>query len=238
MTTSASFEKQVGMISIASGILALACLLLGMMVVEFNLDLFSTPTQLLVVSHQYTYAKWFCILDMFGYYLMLLPAIFYLHQLLKKQTQWHMLITFCGLSYILVGAIGAAILAVVWPHLMKEYLVASPSEQEMIRVAFKSMTVLVNDGLWNILEVVFAGVWWIGTGLVLYPVFRNFGFITILTGITCLLDGLGSMLEWRLLAEIGLNGSLLLAIIWPIWLGKLLLNRKLSQFQNSKAILA
>ncbi|QHT69615.1 hypothetical protein GXP67_24685 [Rhodocytophaga rosea] len=236
MTTSASFEKQVGIISIVSGILCLACLLLGMIVVEFNIDLFSSPTQLLAVSHQYAYAKWFCILDMFGYYLMLLPAIFYLHQLLKKQTQWHMLLTFCGLSYVLVGAIGAAILAVVWPHLMKEYLAASSSEQEMISVAFKSITVLVNDGLWNMLEVVVAGVWWVGTGLVLYPAFRHFGFISILTGICCLLDGLGNILEWKLLAEIGLNGYLFLAIIWPMWLGKLLLKGKFNQFRNSKAI--
>ncbi|MEI9912610.1 MAG: hypothetical protein WDO71_24985 [Bacteroidota bacterium] len=47
------------------------------------------------------------IFDMFGYYLLLLPVIYLLHDWLKNQSAWSRLITFNGLAYVLTGAIGA-----------------------------------------------------------------------------------------------------------------------------------
>lgn len=62
-----------------SAVLAFGCLLVGLLAVEFDLDAFADPASLLRFSHHYEYAKWFAILDMLGYYLLLVPVILYLH---------------------------------------------------------------------------------------------------------------------------------------------------------------
>ena len=81
------------------------------------------------------------ILDMLWYYLLLLPVIFLLHDLIKTKSAWNQLITFNGIAYVLVGAIGASILAIVWPYIITAYPGAALPSQEILKSNFQ----FVND---------------------------------------------------------------------------------------------
>ena len=75
-----SYRFIVGAITILSGIIALWCLYTGADAVDYNFDAFSNPLIALNYSTNHGQATLFLLLDMFGYYLLLLPLVFYLHQ--------------------------------------------------------------------------------------------------------------------------------------------------------------
>jgi hypothetical protein len=97
---------------------------------------------------------------------------------------------------------------------------------------FKTSTLLVTKGLWNILEVIFATVWWIGTGKLLYRENKWLGGVTIATGLSTLTDAIGNIVGWNGLAEAGLNLYLVLGIAWPVVMGVSIIRKTVS----SKAI--
>lgn len=235
MHPTARYRAVIGSITILSGLLAAACIIVGTLAVENDFDAFSDPTRTLLHAHNHVLAYWFNILDLFGYYLLLLPLVFHLHQLYKYRSPWVPLLTFSGAAYALVGAIGAAILAAVWPPLMQDHLSAVASEQHAITIAFKTVTLAVTKGLWNILEVLFGAVWWIGMGLLLRSTSQWLGLITIITGIATILDAVGNLFDLQLIAEVGLNGYLLLGIIWPVVIGMWVL-RSGSPLRSAKSI--
>ena len=219
------YRFAVGAISILSGLLALACIITGAMAVQYNFDAFSDPVLTLNYAHNYELAKWFNLLDLFGYYLLLLPLVFYFHKQYKYSSPWTMLITFCGLAYVFTGALGASILTAVWPDMMKDYLVASADDKPMIIGLFKTTTLVVTKGMWNILEVLFATIWWIGLGRMILREHKITGIVTILAGVATLLDAAGNMINVSVLADIGLNMYLLLGIIWPVLTGIILIKQ-------------
>ncbi|MEI9809698.1 MAG: hypothetical protein WDO16_18570 [Bacteroidota bacterium] len=214
-----NYRFLVGAITILSGILALLCMITGGMAVNYNFDAFSDPVLALNYSANHQLVSWFLLLDMFGYYLLLLPLIFYLHQQYKYRSPWTSLITFSGLAYVLIGAVGAAILAAVWPDMMQEHLTATSEQKEMIGGLFKAITLVVTKGMWNVIEMLFSAVWWIGIGKLLYRESKVLGALTMTTGISTLLDAAGNITGFHSLAEAGLNIYLLLAIVWAIVMG-------------------
>jgi hypothetical protein len=215
-----------GLLTILSGILAFGSMLVGTFAVEFELDTFSDPSSILRFSHNHGLAKGSMLLDMFGYYLLLLPVIFYLHEYLKQKTPWANTFTFCGLAYVLIGAIGAGILSAVWPQQMQQYLTANAEQQAALQAATENITTIVYGGMWNILEVFVCGVWWAGVGFALRSEYKSLGNVTVVLGIACLLDSVGNITELKMLAEIGLNIYLILAIAWAIWMGILIYKGK------------
>jgi hypothetical protein len=220
MNTSTAYTRQVGLLTLLSGSLALLSLVLSGVALADHPEAFSDPVQILAIPMvNADLLRWSMLFDIAGYYLLLLPAIFWLRQWLQAQTPWARLITYCATSYVLIGAIGAAILAVLIPMLLADYSSAAASEQATIRLIYKTIVGLVYGGLWNTLEVTLAGVWWLMTGYYLTRFGRAFRWITILLGLSSLLDGLGEVLELEAVATAGLNGYLLLAPIWAIWLG-------------------
>ncbi|MCB0534098.1 MAG: hypothetical protein H6574_24275 [Lewinellaceae bacterium] len=228
------YRFTVGILSVLAGILALACIWVGTLAVEFNFDAFSDPVLTLQYAHNHALAKWFNLLDLFGYYLLLLPLVFYFHQQYKYRSPWMPLITFSGAAYALVGALGAAILTALWPEQMKDYLTASPEEKQLISTIFSTTTLLVTKGMWNILEVLFAAVWWIGLGRLLWSERKTIGLITMAAGISTLLDALGNIFEILPLSELGMNIYLVLGIVWPVVIG-ISLMRKSGIDQSSDA---
>ncbi|RDC62645.1 hypothetical protein [Adhaeribacter pallidiroseus] len=224
-----NYKQMVGLVTVLAGVLSAACLVLGAYAVEYNFEAFSDPTLVLNYAHNYRAAYWFLILDMAGYYLLLLPVIFYLHQQYKFHSPWVPLFTFSGLAYVLVGAIGAGILAAAWPTLMQQYESAPKVNQDFLEPLFATVTNMVTVGLWNILEVLFAATWWIGFGMLLRRDNKVIGLLAIVAGVACLLDSVGTMFGAKLLAEVGVNVYLVMGIIWPIVLGIHLLRQSLNQ---------
>jgi hypothetical protein len=217
-----SDKKVVGAITILSGVVGLACLLIGFEATHYDAEAFSNPVKLLSMpSVNVGQVRWFMILDLFGYYLLLLPVLFFLQRELDLKTPWASLLTSLGYGYVIIGAIGAATLAVIWPDLLIRHRDAPENIQLIVQEDFLLATNFVVKGLWNHLEVLLGGVWWIGVGIYAMPN-RPLKITTLVLGASCLIDSIGEMLQWPVIAEIGLNAYLILGIVWPIWIGTIL----------------
>ncbi|MPR36841.1 hypothetical protein [Salmonirosea aquatica] len=223
MNPSTGYTRQVGFLTIVSGLLALLCLVLSGIALADHPDAFADPVQVLSIPNvSSSLLRWSMLADLMGYYLLLLPVIFWLHQWLKAQTPWAPLITFCATSYVLIGAIGAIILAVLTPTFLAEYTAASADGKATVQLIYKAVVEIVYGALWNTLEVLLAGAWLLFTGFFLTQFGRTFRWATLLLGMFSILDGLGEVLGLKTIAEVGLNGYLILAPIWAIWLGVVL----------------
>src|SRR5688572_7211796 len=206
-------KTTVGYLMILSGLLALGCMVIGLFATQFDFEAFSNPLILLdKAGVDPLLLRWFMILDLFGYYLLLLPFIYYAHHTLKSKTPWAGFLSSMGFAYVLIGAIGAASLAVIWPSVLDQYTTATGVTREILRANFSLATDLVVKGLWNYLEVLLGGMWWIGLGVVLFEQ-RSLKIVTVLLGGACILDSAGELLAVPVLAETGLNVYLVLGIV-------------------------
>ena len=97
--------------------------------------------------------------------------------------------------------------------------------KEIHKANFLVMNDFVSKGMWNSLEVFLCGVWWMGIAVFAIES-RALKITTILLGIFCLTDGTGEVFGLPVIAEIGLNGYLVFAIVWPVWIGIDILRNK------------
>lgn len=224
-----SQSKLVGGLTILSGIIAFLSIFLIAMGVNYHFEVFNNPVLILTLPGvNAEICKWSMIFDMLGYYMLLLPVIYYLHDWMRNKTAWSNVITFCGLAYVLIGAIGAAILAVAYPHALNIYPNASPEMQPVIKSNFEIVNNMVYGGMWNLLEVLFIGIWWSFIGVVLFKAGRkSIEFLSVIVGTFCLLDSFSAMITSASLHELALNGYLYLSIIWAFWIGILIYRRPL-----------
>jgi hypothetical protein len=222
-------NKTVGILTVLSGKIALLCMVFGAIAVNFHFEVFNNPALMLTLPDVNAEAsRWSMICDMLGYYMLLLPVIYYLHDWMKDKTPWSNLITFCGLAYVLIGSIGASILAVAYPQALHTYTDATPAMQPIIKSNFEFVNSMVYGGMWNLLEVLFAGIWWLFTGLLLLKTkHKAIGLVSVITGAACLLDGFSGMVENTALHEISLNVYLYISILWALWMGILIYRKPL-----------
>jgi hypothetical protein len=231
MTNHTIYQRTVGRLTILSGILAFISYFLIAVGVNFNVDFFSDPALVFSIEGvQPELLRWSMIADMLGYYLLLAPVLYFVHDWLEDKTAWRRVLTFCGATYILFGAAGAAILAVLWPWYLEAYPGASVEQQHLIRWLLESFTNMVYGGLWNLLDALVSGIWFVGIGIFLKREHRLSGWLGILAGIGSLLDFLGGALQIHAVAEIGLNIYLILAPLWAIVLGRAIVNMRVRRY--------
>ncbi|CAG0989588.1 hypothetical protein ANRL3_02682 [Anaerolineae bacterium] len=216
-----SFQRLAGVTALLSAPLAIGSLVLVLAPVGFRFEAFEkTDLFLSVGANAANVLRWSMVLDMLGSYLLLAPAALFLwHWLKPKGLNQVELYTFCGLAYILVGAAGAAMLSVVWPPLINAYAEAAGQQREILATVFGAITNAVATGLWNTLNAITAGIWWLGIGLFLRSERRILGIVTIALGIASLLGAIGRILTIAPLATLGLSFVLSLLPIWALWLG-------------------
>lgn len=171
-----------------------------------------------------TMLRWSMIFDFLGYYLLMTPAVLALAVWLQpKSPDFVRLYTVCGLFYVLIGAIGAGLMAVVGPNLVVAYEQANATRKEIIDVVYRTMWTGVQSGLWMMLEAIPAGVWFLGTGLLLRSERAIFGIATVVLGGLTLLSAFGAIVNIEVLGPsgIGLLWGLLFPF-WTLWLGVIL----------------
>lgn len=235
MNNEASFQRLAAVTSLLATLLACGSIGLQAVVLGINTDPFSDPTSLLGSgTNGATLFRWGLILDMFGYYLLLAPLAFLLWSRFRpKGMSLITLLTFCGLAYMLIGALGAATLAAISTPLIERYGQASVQQRQMYEVVFNGFLNVVYVGLWNLLESSLGGIWWLGIGLLLRREQPALGIFTVVLGLFALLDALGRILDTQIIYTIGLAGVLLLIPIWSLWFGiDLLGSRKMLRKQT------
>ncbi len=215
-----AYPKRVAALTVTSGAMALLCLGLFSIALIGHPEAFNDPVKIIdYPDMDWTLLRGAMLADLAGYYLLLLPVIYYLRPYLHQQTPWAGLITFCGTAYAWGGAIGAAIMGEAASLLYADYYASAPGEQPSIRVAFHTLTYLVYDGLWNLLGSLLGGAWWLLLGYFLKGFGKALGRVTVALGAFTSLDGIGNLLGIEWLAEVGLNAYLVLAPAWALWMG-------------------
>ena len=216
-----SFQRFAALAAITSFPLALGGIVLSGMAIDFKfMDAATNPAFWLSVGADgASLMRWGMILDMLSYYLPLLPVALFLWRWLRpRNPDWVLFYTSCGLGYILIGAIGAVILAAVHPPLINAYAQASVEQRPVLETVFSAIWNMVYVGMWGILEVLLAGIWFLGIGLLLRGERRIFSIFSIILGISALLGSLGVILGIEAIALLGAIYGLL-APIWALWLG-------------------
>jgi hypothetical protein len=202
---------------------------LGAMLLAAHFDLRAMSDPLLLLRTGAGAAeiwRWSMVLDLFGYYLLIVPLVVGLRGYIRhKSPQWIDLCALCLLGYSLVGAMGAAVIATTTPRLIAEYSSASAGQRALLEAVSTAYADAIYRGLWNLLEELFAGVGWIVLGALMRGERFGLGIITIVLGASCLIDFLGTLLGVDALAFPGLALYLFLAPAWAFWTGTLLLRR-------------
>ena len=233
MNSHQSFQRFAALAAIISFPLTLGSIVLSGMAQDFNMEAATNPALLLSVGADgANLSRWGMILDMLGYYLPLLPVALFLWRWLRSRNpDWVLFYTSCGLGFILIGAIGAVILAAVHPPLINAYAQASVEQRPALETVFSAVWNMVYGGMWNILGELLAGTWFLGIGLLLRSERRLFSIFSIILGSSALLDSLGMILGIEAIALLGVSIFVFLAPVWTLWIGIDLL-RKPVQIQT------
>lgn len=234
MSNQQSFQRFTGVAAIVSFLLALASNILQGLPLNFSSDVFSNPAVMLHIgANGARLLRLGMILDMLGYYLPLLPAAIFLQRWCGPRNRaWVQFYTLCGVSYIIIGAAGAATLAAVLPSLIMAYGQAASAQRVVLETIFSTMWNMVYGGLWNILGELLVGVWLVGIGWFLQGERRIFSIVSMILGIAALLDSAGMILGIEIIASLGLLVFLGLAPIWALWLGIDLLHKPVAIATN------
>jgi hypothetical protein len=103
------------------------------------------------------------LLDMFGY-LSAVPVALYLRERFQGQNAIDFF-TLAGILFLVLGSLGAAILAFAGAPLIHEYATASSASGKAVAAtAFATVHRIVFVAMWQTIDAVVAGVWLLGTG--------------------------------------------------------------------------
>ena len=221
MSDEQRFQRLAGVTTMLSFLPALASGICLAAAANFRLSALSNPSSLITIGTDGAYLfRWGMVLDMFGYYVLLAPLALWLWKWLKPRGPLLMtLYTWCGLAYILVGAMGAILLAAVEPPLIIQYAQASGAQRETLHIVFTSFLNAVYLGLWNPLEALLAGIWWVGVGSLLRRERRGLGIVSILLGVGALLDAFGNLVGLEPIFLLGVSWLVLFFFVWIAWCG-------------------
>ena len=221
------FKKIVAWMAIISMPVAFSSTFLNTYWTNFNLLAFTAPEILLQEMGNSSWLIITFMLDLFGYYLPLIPLAIYIPTLLDKEHSGMVkLFTFSGLAYILCGSIGASLCISILPSLADSYLHSSGDEQLMYFTVFSAFFNGIFFGLWDLLDPILSGIWWLGIGVYLQRKWKVLGLVTMILGLFSLLTSVGYVVGNHTLQDIGLNFYLGLAPLWAFSMGVKILKER------------
>ena len=181
--------------------------------------LFSDPTPLLLIgSSGANWFHWSMVFDLVAYLSFAPIAVLGYSWFRAQRPNLVLLYTIGGVSYSLIGSVGAVLLGVVIPSLAREYPAAVPSQQDAMELLIRVFYSMVVRGLWNPLEIFLLGIWCLGIGSLIQRERAALGVLTLLIGGFAMFDTLGWIIQVELMFRIGVSGISLL-IVWGAWFG-------------------
>jgi len=188
--------------------------------VNFDSDaLFSNPAPLLLIGERgASWFHWSMAFDLFAYLSFVPVALLCWRWFKSESPNLVLLYTMSGVGYSLIGSIGAILLGVVVSMLANQYPVATATQHEAMQVILGLFYNMIVRGLWNPLEILLLGIWFLGVGSFLRRERSALGLFTLLIGVFAMLDALGWITQLELIFRIGVFGISLL-IIWGAWFG-------------------
>ena len=129
----------------------------------FSTSLSVPPTVLLASHSSAGLIEWGSIIDMFGY-LCIGPVVVYLRDR-HAGAKLINLYAVAGICLVVIGSIGAVVMATAAPYLIDQYHVASSGGKQSIDLVFTALYRAVVVGMWQTLETIPGAVWLIGTAI-------------------------------------------------------------------------
>ena len=181
---------------------------------QFRAD--QEPTRLLAAgATSAELLRWGAVLDLFGYYLSTAVLAYVLwRQLRPRNPLFADLSTMAGVGYALAGGAGAAVLAVFGPMLMHDYTEASPTEQVVITAQFTAITEVIMRSIWQFLDGILIGAWWLGIGLLLRPDRPRLSVLTLVLAAVAVVGAFINLVGLSLVRDLLLG---VLFILWTVW---------------------
>ena len=182
---------------------------------QFRLDI-QEPTRLVAAgATSAELLRWAAVLDLFGYYLATAVLAYVLwRQLRPRNPVIADLSTLAGVGYALAGGAGAAVLAVFGPSLMHDYTDAAATEQVVIAAQFATLMAVVMRSIWQFLDGILIGVWWLGIGLLLRPDRPRLSRLTLVLAAVAVVGAFVNLVGLSLVRDVLLG---VLFILWTAW---------------------
>jgi hypothetical protein len=173
--------------------------------------------------------RWGALLDLGGYLALGLVILYVGERLWQRDRLVVAALTLSGLAGILVGAVGAALLATVGPWLILDYGGGPPLvDREAQRFVLDTLGRGVVAGLWGVLVFLLLGAWLGGVGWLLLPTRPRVGALALIGGAGMLATGLRTAVTGRIIPEVtgfadllivlGIVAGLLAWFAWMVWL--------------------
>jgi len=214
------FKRIAAISAILVGPLLVTTHIVHLLGINFDVEIVSDMASVITLGdHVAEYFRWGAIIDMFGYYLLLVPVALYLwHWLRPHSPSLVNLYTVCGLGSLFIGASEAAIRFSAMTGMMNAYGPATGPEREVLAVVFKVLIDVIFFGLATLSLFLFA-VWLVGIGLVLQRERRVSGLFTAIFGIAEIVLVVGSLFHIYPIVVAVQGITVFLSPIWALWLG-------------------
>jgi hypothetical protein len=159
--------------------------------------------------------RWAAVLDLFGYYLATAVLAYVLWwQLRERNPIIADLSTMAAVGYALAGGAGAAVLAVFGSSLIHDYTDASATEQVVIAAQFATLSEVVMRSIWQFLDGILIGAWWLGIGLLLRPDRPRLSVLTLVLAAVAAVGAFVNLVGLSLVRNVLLG---VLFILWAAW---------------------
>jgi hypothetical protein len=159
--------------------------------------------------------RWGSVLDLFGFYLATAVLAYVLwRQLRPGNPLLADLSTMAGVGYALAGGAGAAVLAVFGPMLMHDYTEAGPTDRVVITAQFVTLMEVVMRSIWQFLDGILIGAWWLGIGLLLRPDRPRLSVLTLVLAAVAAVGAFVNLVGLSLVRDVLLG---VLFILWTVW---------------------
>lgn len=210
-----SFVRLAGACAILALPVAWASFLLGPAAYGWDFDLLFDPARSIAVADvPLGLVRMGWVLDVFGYYFLLLPAVL----VLSAQTRAGAPLATAfasrmSLAYMLVGSTGAGMLAGT-TALFQRYAAGDDTARAAITEVYSAIFTMVADGVWNIVAMACLAAWLLVGGSVLRPSRPKLGVSMILLGVCAAVDVVG-----LLAGAVGLSHAALYVYLtfFPVW---------------------
>lgn len=218
--STARFTQIAGACAIAACPVGLVSFFLGPAAYGWDFDVMFAP-QLAVAfpTVNTTMVRWGWVLDIVGYYFLLLPAVLVLGE--RSRADEPLLTRLSermAVGYMQVGSLGAAILAGT-TGLFERHRVGDAAQQAAASEVFIALFGMVCDGIWNILTMGLLAVWLLVGGSLLRREHRPLGTAMMFIGGLSALDVTGMLLGVEAISMPALFGYLFLFPVWSLLLG-------------------
>lgn len=194
---------------------------------QFRIEWFLDPPRILSAgATSAELLRWAAALDLVGYYLATGVLAYVLWRILRPRNPTLAdLSALAALGFAVAGGAGAAVLSMVGPMLMYDHLAAAPAEQPVIAKQFATLFEVVWRSLWQFLDPLLIGAWWLGIGLLVRADQPGLSRLSLVLSAAAAVGAIFTLTGLDLARDVGLVLVFSLWTAWWIWLLVILLRQ-------------